>query len=365
MRFGIDVLHFPGVLVLLGGGVLVASLVFLFIWNSLQYARAERRWGDPSLLSNLVTSRSPARRAWKAAIYLLAVTLMLLALLRPQFGTGTRYIPATNVDVVIVLDYSKSMFAQDFKPNRSARAKAEVGRLIQALPGVRFGAVAFAGDPFTFPLSSDGSAIAQFFRGITPNDMPVGGTAIARALDRGKDLFLRDPKSKDHYKIMVLITDGEDLEGDPVKVAKAGGIRVDVVQIGGRSAEVVPDVARDGRILGVRRDETGKPLMTSLSQEGEAQLAEIATSTGGVIVRSEQGETGIDRITSGIKQVMREELSAREETIFEEQYKWFLGAALLLLFVDSILAESSPARSLGARMRGWLAGKRKKESEGT
>ena len=106
----------------------------------------------------------------------------------------------------------------------------------------------------SFPLTSDGAAIAQFFRQLDPNDMPVGGTATARALERGREVFARDPKSKDHVRVIVLVTDGEDLEGDPVSVAEhcqQEGTRIDVVQIGGRAPEVIPEVGADGKIAGM------------------------------------------------------------------------------------------------------------------
>ena len=150
-------------------------------------------------------------------LLVVAMLLAFVALARPKFGSGTKIVPATNLDVVIVLDYSKSMYARDIVPSRIARAKAEVARLIQGLPGARFGAVAFAGEPMSFPLTSDGAAIAQFFRQLDPNDMPVGGTATARALERAREVFARDPKAKDHVRVIVLVTDGEDLEGDPVE----------------------------------------------------------------------------------------------------------------------------------------------------
>ena len=187
------------------------------------------------------------------------------------------------------------MYARDVAPSRIARAKAEVARLIQDLPGARFGAVAFAGEPMSFPLTSDGAAIAQFLRQLDPNDMPVGGTATARALEAAREVFARDPKAKDHVRVMVLVTDGEDLEGDPVSVAEScarEGTRIDVVQIGGRAPEVIPDIGPDGKMNGLRRDEDGKALTTQLSAEGEAQLAKVAQVTGGAIVRAEHGDDG-------------------------------------------------------------------------
>jgi Ca-activated chloride channel family protein len=144
-------------------------------------------------------------------------------------------------------------------------------------------------------------------------------------------------------KIIVLVTDGEDLEGDPVAVAKAAAeekTRIDVVQIGGRAPEPIPDVGQDGKVTGLRRDEDGKPITTELSAEGEAQLAEIAKATGGAIVRAERGETGIDEVARSLKRMMREELAERVETAFDEEYMWPLGAAVVLLVIEGLVPEA-------------------------
>jgi Ca-activated chloride channel family protein len=328
----------------IGYGVAIA-------WAGVRQARATTSFGEPGLLSKLVTFDSTGRRAVKSVLLVAAMLLVFVALARPKFGSGTKIVPATNLDVVIVLDYSKSMYARDIVPSRIARAKAEVARLIQDLPGARFGAVAFAGEPMSFPLTSDGPAIAQFFRQLDPNDMPVGGTATAKALERGREVFARDPKSKDHVRVMVLVTDGEDLEGDPVSVAdncQREGTRIDVVQIGGRAPEVIPDVGADGKISGVRRDDEGKPLTTQLSSEGESQLARVAQVTGGTIVRAEHGDTGIDQIARALKKMMREELSEKVETVYAEEYAWPLGLAVLLLVAEALLGEA-PTRSKARR----------------
>src|SRR5690606_12595582 len=162
----------------------------------------------------------------------------------------------------------------------------EVARLVRELAGARFGAVAFAGEPIGFPITSDGAAIAQFFRQLEPNDMPIGGTAIARALEKARELLARDPKSQNHNRVILLVTDGEDLEGDPVAVAQAAandGTSIHVVQIGGRTPEVIPEVAEDGSIIGIRKDADGQPLTTALSAEGEAQLTRISEVASGQI----------------------------------------------------------------------------------
>ena len=326
------------------GSVLAIVLAVGLIAGGVLLGRSVKRFGDEALVRGLLTANSSGRRAFKGVLLVLGVALAFIALAEPQYGRGTRLIPATNLDVVIVLDYSKSMYAKDITPSRILRAKAEVGRLIQDLPGARFAAVAFAGEPIAFPLTSDGAAIAQFIRQLSPNDMPVGGTAIARALEAGRESLQRDPKSKDHRRVMLLVTDGEDLEGDPVAVAesaKQAGITIHVVQIGGRTPEPIPDVDEAGEAHGFRSDDQGKPLTTSLSAEGEEQLSKIASVTGGVIVQSSRGDTGITEISRRLGRMVSEELSEKVETVYADVYMYPLGLALLLILAETFVNEAA------------------------
>lgn len=327
---------------LLGTGMalLVAALL---IWGGFALVKAISRFGEPERVRSLMTQAAGKRRATKGVLVVFATALAFLAMAQPQYGRGTRLVPATNLDVVIVLDYSKSMYARDIAPSRIARAKAEVARLIKDLPGARFAAVAFAGEPIGFPLTSDGMAIAQFFRQLHPNDMPIGGTAIGRALNRANELLTRDPKSSDHRRVIVLITDGEDLEGNPVSVAKAigeSGTTIHIVQIGSRTPEPIPDVDLEGSVAGYRRSDDGKPMMTALTAEGEEQLVSIAEATGGSVVRAERGSTGIDVLARRLEQMMEAELAEKVEVLYADVYFYPLGLALLLLFVDTFLGQA-------------------------
>lgn len=367
MRFA-ESLWLFGVLAALALGVVMAL-------GGVLGQRAVRRFGDVPVVTALFTARPGGRRALKAVLVVLALSLAFFSLAAPQYGRGTRVLPATNLDVVIVLDYSKSMYARDVPPARIERAKAEVSRLISDLPGARFGAVAFAGEGIEFPLTSDGAAIAQFFRQLSPNDMPVGGTAIARALEQARELLNRDPLSKEHKKIVVLVTDGEDLEGDPVAVAQTVArdeITIQVVQVGGRTPEPIPEVNENGEVLGYRKTADGETLTTSLSAAGEEVLSKIAESTSGLIVRSQKGETGIPAIAERLRHLMTEELSERVETVYADVYAYPLALALLLLVIETLIPEASrrppfkppapprPARvrrrrTLGARASGVAA----------
>jgi Ca-activated chloride channel family protein len=331
----------------LAGTALAVVVAVFLVAGAFLLIRASRRFGDEARVAALVTDRPAGRRALKGVLTVLAVAIGFVALAQPQYGRGTRIVPATNLDVVIVLDYSKSMYAKDVTPSRTERAKSEVSRLIADLPGARFGAVAFAGEPVSFPLTSDGAAIGQFFRQMSPADMPVGGTAIARALDLGLDLLRRDPVSARHRRMMVLVTDGEDLEGDPVSIAEAAvkeKVTIHVVQIGGRTPEPIPDVDENGNTTGWRKDENGQPLTTSLSAAGEAQLGKIAETTGGNVVRSERGTTGISEVSASMRKMMTEELTEKVETVYADVYMYPSALAFLLLVLEAVIPESSVRR---------------------
>ncbi len=335
-------------------GAVIASLVGLtLVLGGLRATKALRTFGAEERVRSLRTFDAAKRRGFKGVLLVAAVLAAFFAAARPQYGKGTRLIPATNLDVVVVLDFSKSMYAQDVAPNRIKRAQLEVDGLVTALRGARFGAVAFAGEPMSFPLSADGAAIGQFLRSITPNDMPVGGTAIGRALSAARLLLDRDPKARTHKRVIVLITDGEDLEGNPVKVAQniaEDGTTIHVVQIGRTTAEPIPEMSDDGRVVGWRTDARGKPLTTALTATGEKQLEEIAgAAPDGVLIRAERGSTGITELTEKLKGQMQGELSERVEHVFADIYFYPLALALLLLLLESFIPEA-PRRHLVPRL---------------
>jgi Ca-activated chloride channel family protein len=212
-----------------------------------------------------------------------------------------------GVDVVIALDFSKSMLARDVRPSRIERAKAEVTAFLNELSGDRVGIVAFAGETMEFPMTVDYGAAAIFFRDLGPYDMPVGGTAIGRALTAAQRVLERssrsEDKTEDHQrsKVVILLTDGEDHEGDPVtaasELAKIGA-KVFVVGIGTRTGEPIPTYADDGTWTGYLRDSSGNSVLTSLSADNEAQLKKIAAASGGKYFAAGRGSVGMNQIRS-------------------------------------------------------------------
>ncbi|MFO0548473.1 MAG: vWA domain-containing protein [Polyangiaceae bacterium] len=314
--------------------------------------RARQRFGDDTRMGALVTHDPAKRRAFKGVFLVLATALVFVAAARPQYGKETILVPATKVDIVVALDFSKSMYARDVEPSRIFRARAEVGELVQSLPGVRFGAVAFSGDAINFPLTEDGAAIAEFFRGFEPNDMPVGGTSLVRALESARELLKRDPKAKEHKRFIILITDGEDLDGSPKSIARSlgdDGTTIHVVIIGGRTAERIPDIGPDGTMLGWRKTEDGEYMTTQLTPQGEKQLTDIAQATpGGRVVRAQKGRTGIEELTAELTSAMSKdgEYSEHTEEVWGDIYEWPLGFALLFLVLEAALTDAPRSRFL-------------------
>lgn len=310
--------------------------------------RARMRFGTPESALAMVRGRSAGLRATRAVLLVAGLALTIVALARPQYGSRETLLRKRGVDVVVALDFSKSMLAQDVRPSRIARVKAELSRFVSELGGDRVGIVAFAGDTMEFPMTVDYSAATLFFRELEPKDMPVGGTAIGRALVASKRLLERadreqgDAQSK-RAKVVVLLTDGEDHEGDPVKAAeelKAIDAKVFVVAIGSRSGEPIPTYAEDGTWTGYQRDDAGNPVLTTLTPEAEAQLKQVAQVTGGAYFEPGKGSVGIDEIRARMRAMKQSELKARRITVQEERYTLVLLLAFLLIVLEALLPEA-------------------------
>lgn len=323
-----------------GAGLLIAG------WRL--RGRALARFGAATGVTMLV-GRSPGLRALRAVVLLMGLALAIVALARPQYGSRTKLLRKRGVDVVVVLDFSKSMLAQDVRPSRIERAKAELTRFISELAGDRIGIVAFAGETMEFPMTTDYAAAALFFRELGPGDMPVGGTAIGRALTAAQRLLERSTRASDatdatekRERIVILMTDGEDHEGDPVAAAKDLadiGAKVFAVAVGSRTGEPIPTYADDGTWTGYVRGADGSPVVSMLTKEGETKLREVAEATGGKYFEAKRGSVGMDEIRAEMRRMKQTELEARRVTVHEERYALVLLVAFLLLVLESLLPE--------------------------
>jgi Ca-activated chloride channel family protein len=322
--------------------------------------RAAQSFGTESSLQRLTLGRATGLRAARAVVLLLGIAAAIVALARPQYGSRTRMLRKRGVDVVIALDFSKSMLARDVRPSRIDRAKAEVTAFLNELGGDRVGIVAFAGETMEFPMTVDYGAAGLFFRDLGPYDMPVGGTAIGRALTAAKRLLERSSRNSvkedpnQRGRVVILLTDGEDHEGDPVAAAeelKKIGARVYVVGIGTRTGEPIPTYADDGTWTGYLRDENGNSVLTSLSADNESQLKKIAAATDGKYFAAGRGGVGMEQIRAEMRRMKQSELKARKITVHEERYAPVLLIAFLLILLEALLPEAWFRATNGASRR--------------
>lgn len=329
-------------------------------WNAARRHRATQMFGRSATVDPLIAGRARWWRAIRATLMMLGMALVIVAFAGPQYGSRTRVLRKRGIDIVIALDFSKSMLAQDVHPSRIKRAKAELERLLNELDGDRVGLVAFAGDAMAFPMTVDYSAVRLFLRDLGPMDMPVGGTAIGKALIAAKRLIESSnpaggdrPEVDPRSKVVILLTDGEDHEGDPIAAAeelKAAGIEVYTVGIGSGTGEPIPTYAADGTLTGHMKDASGRLIMTSLTPQNEAMLEKIASITGGTYVRAEEGTVGMRQIRAELAKLQASERKARRVTVHENRYAPILLLAFLLFVLEAILPEA------------WIAGRLRRQA---
>ena len=298
------------------------------------------RFGDLDLVQRLTATVSRKARWVKAGLILGAVAFLALALARPQFGTRVETVRRRGQDVLVAVDLSRSMLAQDVTPSRLDRARLAILRLIQSLDGDRIGLVAFAGDAFVqSPLTADYTAAAMFLNAMAPDMMPIQGTDLGEALRISLDAL--DQAARED-RLIVVVTDGEDHEGsvdDQLQRAANSGVRIHAVGIGSIEGVPIPEGAPGGG-QGFKRDEEGNVVTTRLD---ETTLRAVAERTGGRFVRVVSGSTAFEDLVDQIAAGEGEELEAREVTQYEEQFQLFLGLAFVLLMAEALIPERRKA----------------------
>lgn len=276
-------------------------------------------------------AKTPVRRLF---LRCLALACLILALARPQWGFHWEEITRRGLDLLVVLDTSRSMTAADIKPSRLQQAKWGIHDLLRALRGDRVGLIPFAGSSLLqCPLTTDYAAFAMTLDDLYCGIIPRGGTAIAQALRTAIDSFPDDTTAD---RCILLVTDGEDHEGDPLSLLpelKEKGIRLYAIGIGTLEGEMIPGDASTGSAY--FKDRKGQIVKTTLHED---ILQQLATSTGGAYVRSVAGDTGLERVfRESIDKLKRSEQETRTAKIFEERFPIPLAFALLFLLWEALL----------------------------
>ena len=309
--------------------ILIPLLAAVLAFVSMRRKRLLARFGNVELLKTLMPDFSRSRQRLKAALYLVALTLLILAAARPQLGSKLREVKAEGVEMMLVVDVSNSMLAEDFEPNRLERTKYAIQKLFESLKQERVGLVAFAGEPkVQLPITSDYRMAQAFTRRLSTSLVAEQGTAIGRALELA---MLSYSSQSERSRVMVLITDGENHEDDAIEAAEkaaAQGIRIYTIGIG--TPEGAP-IEIDGEFV---RDEEGEMVVSKL---GEQMLEQIAATTDAAYVRATKQSIGLEEIVKSINAMERTELTTMRYEEYNEQYQYLLGAALLLLLFDSLI----------------------------
>jgi len=317
--------------------LLVPALVALVWWARARKQRDMERLADRDLLDRLTASVSRRGQLAKTILVVAAVGLLVTALARPQFGSRVETVRREGRDVLIALDLSASMVAEDMAPNRLEKAKFAIADLIDQLDGDRVGLVAFAGEAFVqSPLTLDYGAARLFLNAMEPDMMSVQGTNLGQAIAVALDAFAATER---RHRVLVVITDGEDHEGevdDAISRATDEGVVIYTVGIGSTDGVPIPDFDAIGQAQGFKRDGDGAVVTTRLD---EATLMTLAERTGGTYYRASPGGTELAVLAEELAGGEGREFESEQVTLFDEQYQLFLGLALVLLISDVLVSD--------------------------
>jgi Ca-activated chloride channel family protein len=305
-----------------------------------------RRLGDSNLVSGLVPEMSGIRPLIKFILQLIAVAAGIIMLSRPQFGSKIEDVKKQGVEVIIALDVSNSMLAEDIQPDRLTRAKQAISRLVDNLDNDKIGLIVFAGDAYIqIPITTDYISAKMFLSAINPNIVPKQGTAIGAAINLGIKSF---SPGEGKSKAMIIITDGENHEDDPVKDAEEAskaGIVIHTIGIGSTEGVPIPMIINGKKDY--LKDVNGNTVVTKLDEE---ILKKIALSTNGNYVRASNSNIGLDEIFSGIKKMKKQDLESTMYTEYNDQFQIFAAIALFLLLVDFFIMERKNRRLANIRV---------------
>ncbi len=325
---------------------LLALLPLMALTGILLKRRAKllSRMAEQGLWPTMLPGHSPQRRRAINLVRILALAAAIVALARPQWGFRWEEVKQRGLSIIVALDTSKSMLAQDIKPNRLQQAKWGVRDLVKELRGDRIGLVAFAGDAFLqCPATIDYAAFLMMLDDIYAGIVPVGGTDLFMALEESVESFEKSEESQAD-KVIILISDGEGHTGDPLALLprlKEEKIRVFAIGVGTREGELIQTAE------GFVKDEKGNVVKSSLN---EGMLERLALETGGFYVRSAPGDFGLERVyRQGIAELQREERETRRSKSWTERFQWFVGASLLLLLIEAAIR---PIRTNRERTQG-------------
>ena len=312
--------------------VFVLIYFLLNIWRK----RALKSYGDILVIQQLFPDVSKAKRFWKFILFSFAFAFLILGIVNPQVGTKLEEVKRKGADLMICLDVSNSMRAEDLTPNRLEKAKQAISKLLDKLEGDRIGIIVFAGQAYVqLPITTDYSAAKLFLESINTDLIPTQGTDIGAAISLSVESFGKDEGKN---KAIVIITDGEDHEEGAIKAAESAtekGIAIHTIGMGSVEGTPIP-VFRGNLREGFRKDKEGNTVVTKLNEQ---TLQQIASTGGGIYVRASNSDTGLNSVLDAINKLEKKQFESKMYSDYEDRFQWFVSATLLLLLIEVFLSE--------------------------
>ena len=320
---------------------LIPVLLLIYVVQQIWKRRTQKRFADPVLLRKLAPDRSLFKPQLKLILFLLALAFLTLGLVNPKMGTKLETVKREGVDIVFAVDVSKSMLAEDIAPNRLEKAKRIVSEIINELASDRVGIIAYAGQAYPqLPITTDYGAAKMFLQSLNTDMLSSQGTAINEAIKLASTYYNDEEQTN---RVLLIISDGEDhSEGavlDAVDLATEQGIRIYTIGIGQPKGAPIP-IKRNGILETLKKDAEGEVVITRLNEE---VLSEIASDGNGAYINGENTAEVVELIKETLDQMDKKEFEAKQFAEFKDQFQWFLGIAVLLLFLDIFVLERKTA----------------------
>lgn len=312
--------------------LLIPAIIIIYLVYGKWRKKALSAYAEIELHNVVFPDLSLFKNNLKFVLYIIAFTIAIIGIADPQFGTKLEDAKRKGIDLMIALDVSNSMKAQDLNPDRLTLAKQALSKLVDKLQGDRIGIVIFGGEAYTqLPITTDYAAAKLFLQNIDCDLIPTQGTAIGLALETSMQSFSKESKNK---KAIIVITDGENHEDDALKIAEvasAEGIIIHTVGMGSENGAPIP--AGNGNF---KKDNLGNTVVTKLNEE---MLKQLAIAGKGTYVRASNSNVGLSIILDEINKLEKNEYGSKSFTDYENRYQWLLLPAILILLVELFISE--------------------------
>ena len=316
---------------------LIPILIGLVWYSLFKQNKLLVKFANIKLHKILFPLRSTIKTIIKNGLIIISIILLIFAIANPQIGSKIEEVKQVGIDVFILLDVSLSMTAEDIKPNRLEKAKHEISKLIQRLKGDRIGLIIFSGNAYIqFPLTTDYSAANLFLSAVTVNSVPQPGTAIGPAIKLALNSFKKD---EDTQKAIVIITDGEDHEGDLISISEQSnnlGVKIYAIGLGSPQGAPIPVYNNSGSQIGYKKDRSGNVVLTKLN---ESVLQEITNKGNGKYFRGSNTDDELELIYNELASLEGTEFGATKITEYEDRYYYFLFPAIIILLIEIFIKE--------------------------